>query len=183
MNFMSKSVLIGFAILLSVPAQGQKQNGERKPQHPSPPPEIKKTVDAIAGEWSGPMTAKVGGMVETFNWTMDCKTVALGAGATCTNGGKASIGLLAESCLLAYDPEGKAVHYMCVTSMGEVHDHKGQWKNDKTIEFEPLQAGMMGKLATETMRWSFPDAKTIAKTSMVTMPDGSSMTFEFNGKR
>src|SRR6266851_6473239 len=59
--------------------------------------------------------------------------------------------------------------------------HKGHWKDDKTIEFEPLQAGMMGQLITEIIRWYFPDANTIAKTSMVTMPDGNSMSFEFNG--
>jgi hypothetical protein len=90
---------------------------------------------------------------------------------------------MAESCLLAYDPEGKAVHYMCVTSMGEVHDHKGAWKDANTIEFEPLRAGMMGQLVTETNRWYFPDANTIDKTSEVTLADGSSMNFEFKAKR
>jgi len=114
---------------------------------------------------------------------MDCETVALGAGAACTNGGKASIGLMMESCLLAYDPAGKAVHYMCVTSMGEVHDHKGRWKDSNTIAFEPLQAGMMGKEVTEILYWSFPDAAIIAKTSLVTMPNGTSMRFEFTGRR
>ena len=67
--------------------------------------------------------------------------------------------------------------------MGEVHDHKGQWKDDKTIEFEPLRAGMMGQLVTETNRWYFPDANTIEKTSTVKLADGSSMNFEFHGKR
>jgi hypothetical protein len=28
--------------------------------------------------------------------------------------GTASIGPMSQSCLLAYDPEGKAVHYMCI---------------------------------------------------------------------
>jgi hypothetical protein len=36
---------------------------------------------------------------------------------------------------------------------------------------------------TETNRWYFADANTIDKTSVVTMPDGSSMNFEFKGKR
>ena len=171
-------VLLWFAVLLPLSALAQ---GER---NSSPPPELKRTVDAIAGKWSGPMTARIPGMApETFNWTMDCKSVSLGAGVACANEGKASIGLLAESCLLAYDPDGKAVHYMCVSSMGEVHDHKGQWKDDKTIEFEPLHAGMMGQQITETMKWSFPDSHTLAKISTVTMPNGSSMVFEFMGKR
>ena len=130
------------------------------------------------------MIAKVAAYpAETFDWKMDCKVVARGAGALCTNTGKASIGEMAESCLLAYDPEGKAVHYMCVTSMGEVHDHKGKWIDSKTIEFEPLRAGMMGQLVTETNRWYFPDAGTIDKTSEVKLADGSSMNFEFKGTR
>jgi hypothetical protein len=145
--------------------------------------EMRKTVEAITGTWEGQLRATVGPDSEVFPWTMDCKVVALGAGAACANGGKASIGLMKESCLLAYDPEGKAVHYMCVTSVGEVHDHKGNWTDDRTIEFEPLQAGLIGKTMTEKLSWSFPDATTIVKTSVVTMSDGSSMKFEFAGKR
>ena len=177
---MSKNMLFlcWFAVLLPLSALAQ---GER---NSSPPPELKRTVDAIAGKWAGPMTARIPGAApETFHWTMDCKSVSQGAGAACTNEGKASIGLLSESCLLAYDPDGKAVHYMCVTSMGEVHDHRGQWRDGRTLEFEPLRSGMMGKQVIETMKWSFPDPNTLSKTSTVTMPDGSSMSFEFTGKR
>jgi len=72
---------------------------------------------------------------------------------------------------------------MCVTSMGEVHDHKGKWIDAKTIKFEPLQAGMMGKPITETLEWRFPDPRTIVKTSEVKLADGNSMYFEFNGTR
>src|SRR5258706_16298825 len=44
------------------------------------------TVDAITGRWLGSMTARIPGMApETFNWTMDCRPVALGAGASCAN--------------------------------------------------------------------------------------------------
>src|SRR5215475_8186112 len=138
--------------------------------------EIARTTQAIQGIWNGKMTAKVPGFQPaTFDWKMDCKPVALGAGASCMNTGKASIGLMAESCLLAFDPDGKAVHYMCVTSMGEVHDHKGFWKDSQTIEFEPLRAGMMGQTVTETLWWHFPDARTIEKTSEVQLVDGSVM--------
>ena len=119
---MSKSILFRawstVLLPLTVLAQAERNT--------SPAPELKRTVDAIAGKWSGPMTARIPGVPpETFGWTMDCKPISLGAGAACSNEGKASIGLLSESCLFAYDPDGKAVHYMCVTSMGEVHDRKG----------------------------------------------------------
>ncbi len=147
-------------------------------------PEVARTVQAIQGAWVGRMTANIPGYPsETFDWRMDCKVVALGAGASCTNSGKASIGLMAESCLLAFDPDGKAVHYMCVTSMGEVHDHKGSWKDNQTIEFEPLRAGMMGQVITETLSWHFPDAQTIDKVSEVRLGDGKAMRFEFKGRR
>ena len=178
------SKLFIVVILLVVPALGQKPSDKPNPPPARMLPEVARTVDAIQGRWAGLMIAKVPGYpAETFDWRMDCKVVARGAGAACTNTGKASIGEMAESCLLAYDPEGKAVHYMCVTSMGEVHDHKGKWIDRKTIEFEPLRAGMMGQLVTETNRWYFPDAGTIDKTSEVKSADGSTMIFEFKGTR
>jgi hypothetical protein len=180
---MVRTEFVWLAVLIFVLGAGLKRNVDGKPRQQPAPPEVKRTTDAIVGKWSGQMTAKVAGVVETFDWSMDCKPAAFGAGAACTNSGKASIGEMAESCLLAYDPDGKAVHYMCVTSMGEVHDHKGQWKDDKTIEFDPLLGGMIGKRITETNRWFFPTPATITKTSLVTMPDGTTMSFEFNGKR
>ena len=174
---------ISLTILLlagSVFAQTQQGNPGRVPQ----PPEINQTVEAMKGTWVGQMTANVPGYpAETFDWKMICKPIAEGAGISCANSGKASIGVLSESCLLAFDPEGKAVHYMCVTSMGEVHDHKGKWTDLKTIKFEPLRAGMMGKPITETLEWHFPEANTIIKTSEIKLADGTSMHFEFRGGR
>jgi hypothetical protein len=183
---MPKKLLVRlvFLIMLVAPAPAQKQAGKTGPPRLSMPPEVAKTAEAIQGTWAGSMVANVPGYPsESFEWTMDCRVVARGAGVSCTNKGKASIGVMAESCLLAYDPEGKAVHYMCVTSMGEVHDHKGQWKDEKTIEFEPLRGGMMGQQVTETNKWYFPTPDTIDKTSEVKLPDGSAMSFEFKGQR
>jgi hypothetical protein len=171
-------------ILTFLPATFKKQNTQVKPPAGSPSPEIKRTVEAITGVWKGEMTANIPGAPPgSLSWTMDCKPVALNAGALCTNGGKAPFGEMAESCLLAFDPEGKAVHYMCVTSMGEVHDHKGKWTDLKTINFEPLQAGMMGQQVTETLKWQFDNSGTIDKTSEVRLPDGKVMQFRFKGKR
>ena len=161
-----------------------KQDTQVKPPVINSPKEVKKTVEAITGVWKGVMTANLpGAQTGSIDWTMDCKPVALNSGALCTNGGKADFGELAESCLLAFDPEGKAVHYMCVTSMGEVHDHRGKWVDSSTIDFEPLQAGMMGKQVIETLKWHFDDDRTIDKTSEVRLPDGGVMRFQFKGKR
>jgi hypothetical protein len=169
-------------VFLVVP--GFAQNQTKRDRRPPQPPEVNQTVEALKGTWLGQMTANVPGYpAETFDWKMVCRTIAEGAGVSCANSGKASIGLLAESCLLAFDPEGRAVHYMCVTSMGEVHDHKGHWIDLKTIKFEPLRAGMMGESITETLEWHFPDANTIIKTSDIKPANGPSMHFEFRGGR
>jgi uncharacterized protein DUF1579 len=179
---MSKIICTMILAILSISARVQQKSSQAGP--PPTPPEVKQTVDALAGTWVGQMTATVPGYPPaTFAWTMECKTVALGAGVACTNGGTASIGQMSESCLFAFDPDGKAVHYMCVTSMGEVHDHKGHWKEGRVIEFEPLRAGMMGGQVTETLKWQFKDVNNLDKFSTVTMPDGSAMVFEFKGKR
>lgn len=164
---MTKKIVF-LLVVLCVSALGQTQDDRTKPQQSNIPPEVSRTVEVMQGTWMGSMVANVPGFpAETFNWTMDCRVVARGAGVLCTNTGKASIGAMAESCLLAYDPEGKAVHYMCATSMGEVHDHKGKWKDEKTVEFEPLRAGMMGSADYRNPRVYFPDANTIDKTSEV----------------
>src|SRR5262249_39774435 len=102
---MKKRTLIWLAVAGLAFGLGGPQNIEgRPPQHPSPP-EVRKTTDSITGKWSGKMTATIGGAPpETFDWTMDCKPVSFGAGASCNNEGRASIGPMSESCLLAFDP-------------------------------------------------------------------------------
>jgi hypothetical protein len=151
---------------------------------PAASPDVKRVVNAISGEWSGHMTVSIPGIKpETFPWDVKCSSAALGFGAACALEGKASIGPIAESCLLAYDAERKEAHYMCVTSMGEVHDHQGQWVNDNTIEFVPYKAVMMGQPVVETVRLSFPDDRTLHTESIVTTPNGGAMTFTFTGER
>lgn len=179
----NERVLACFLVFLSAEAlAGQK--AVVAPPSPTPPAEVKRTVDAVVGRWSGNMTAIVPGSAPaTFGWSIDCKPTALQAGAMCTMAGHASIGELAQACLVAYDPEGEAVHYMCVTSMGEVHDHKGHWRDEGAVVFEPLVGGLQGTTMTETITWTFPGPGRMTTLSEVTLQDGSVMTFEFEGKR
>lgn len=154
------------------------------PSQPAPPPQVKQTVDAVAGHWVGSMTAVLPGPAsDQFPWEMTCKTVARGSGAACAMTGTASIGPIEEACLVAYDPEGKAVHFMCVTSMREVHDHKGRWTNDREIQFEPYKTSMAGQPVTEDVTFAFPNPNRIKTRSVITTEDGSRMTFEFSGIR
>src|SRR5262245_58414229 len=82
------------------------------PKATRPPPQVKQTVEAVSGHWVGQMTASLPrARPEQFPWEMTCNVVALGSGAACSMNGTASIGPI-EACLVAYDPEGKAVHFM-----------------------------------------------------------------------
>jgi hypothetical protein len=169
---MPNKLFLTAALVVALSVANNQTAQVKPPPQTGATPEMRKIVEVMCGTWMGQMTANVPGFPRIFDWRMNCQTVALGAGVSCTNTGTASIGSMAESCLLVFDPEGKAIHYMCVTSMGEVHDHKGKWVDHQTIEFEPLRAGMMGQPITETLRWYFPDSNTIDKTSEVKMADG-----------
>lgn len=157
------------------------------PQPLSQPPsarQVKQTVDAVSGHWTGQVTATLPGLKpESFPWEMTCNPAALGSGAACSMEGLASIGAVEEACLFAYDPDGRAVHFMCVTSMGEVHDHKGQWTSDREMRFDPYPTSWDGKPATEDVKVSFPDARHIQTSSVITKQDGNKMRFEFHGAR
>lgn len=114
---------------------------------------------------------------------MTCNPAALGAGAACSMKGMASIGAIEEACLFAYDPDGKAVHFICITSMAEVHDHKGQWISEHEMRFGPYPTSWEDKPATEDVNIRFPDLTHIQTSSVITKQDGSKMTFEFHGIR
>jgi hypothetical protein len=74
---------------------------------------------------------------------------------------------------------------MCITSMGEVHDHRGRWKGKASVEFEPLVGGLQGRPMTETIIWTFADPGNITMRSVVSLQDmtATSMSFEFTGTR
>lgn len=70
-----------------------------------------------------------------------------------------------------------------MTSMGEVHDHKGLWKGESTVVFDPFVGGLQGKPMTESITWTFPDPWRMTTRSVITLPDASQMTFEFEGRK
>jgi hypothetical protein len=147
-------------------------------------PDAERTVHTTLGRWTGTMVATVpGDKPGRFAWTIDCHVVAGGRGAACEQSGTASIGKIEESCLVAFDPETKAVHKMCVSSAGEVHDHRGAWRDPTTLAFEPLHTTMRGATVTETVTMRFPDATTLVNESVFALPGGATMTFAFTGKK
>lgn len=180
---MNRMIVFLFFLFTSVTAFAQDPSGidlqlERSIQ------EIRRTVNTVVGRWEGEMTAMVPGMeAESFPWSLECTPVALESGASCVMKGFASIGPIAQGCILAYDPGGKKVHFMCVTSMGEVHDHQGQWNGLNEIEFEPFAGYVNGEPVQETVIWEFPDEQTIHTISIVAGPNKEPMKFTFVGKR
>jgi len=174
-----KKLILLCAVCATSIALADDKKGEKKGEAAAKPPalhempDVKKVVDAFAGKWA--MDAELtmpGAKPEKTKVTMECKKIAMGAGVSCAMEGKSSMGPMAQTCMIAHDPEGSGVHLMCVTSMGEVHDHKGKWKDDKTLEFEPYKGTMMGKPATETVTMAMADAKTMTMTSTTTTAEG-----------
>ena len=145
---------------------------------------IAKAVNAFAGTWVGEMTAVTPfGPPETFQNKVVCRVIASGAGVECSSEAISSRGELTQSCLLAFDPASQLVHYMCVSNMGEVHDHKGGWIDENTIQYEPYKGLVMGEKVTEYVRTSFPDAQTMIHTSVIKTEDGTTMSFEFRAHK
>ena len=103
------------------------------------------------------------------------------AGASCSNSGRASIGVMAEHAFWLTILKEKPF-ITCAPLRWVRFTITGKWIDATTIDFEPLAAGMMGQPITENSGY-FPDATTIEKTSEVKLGDGSVMRFEFKGKR
>ena len=59
--------------------------------------------------------------------------------------------------LWGYDAESGEVHWFAVSSMGEVHDHAGVWKDENTLALE-WRGVEEGEAAVEhtTFRWNSP---------------------------
>jgi hypothetical protein len=93
------------------------------------------------------------------------------------------LGPMEFGILVGFDAEEKLVHLMAMTSNGEIHDHKGAWKDDKTLAFEPLKYKTQGQDATEDLSFTFGSAKEMSFQSVITKADGSKETFEGKSTR
>ena len=153
---------------------------------PPPDPNIKKTVDALAGSWvmSGVFTLPDGKKVDVKGETFDCKRVAGGTAVSCTD--KLNIpgmGISDGIALIAWDGEIKKVHVVGADSLGLFHDHTCVWKDDKTLTCDPLESSVGGNAATVDFTATFSDAKNVSMTETFTMKDGSKWGYDGKGKR
>lgn len=138
------------------------------------PPELKRTVDAFAGRWKlqTTMTPPDGKPVKVAE-TVECKKAVMNKAATCIDRSTIpGMGPTEYAYLVGYDVDTKLVHLFAVGSQGEVHDHKCTWKDEKTLECEPLKATLGGSPITEEITFSWPDAKTLNLSGKITTKDG-----------
>ncbi len=168
------------------PKDAPKDSKPAPPAPPPAPPEVKATVDAFKGNWKFDATLTAPGMEKpaTFKMSFNCKAVAGGTAVSCDSKAKTPMGPFDALFVIAYDPFSKAVHFMGITSMNEVHDHVCQWKAPD-LTCTPLKGGMGpgGDPITEELSMKMADKNNMTFTSVSTMKDGSKMTFEGKGKR
>lgn len=145
-----------------------------KPERP--PSDVKRTVDALVGQWRFEGNDVEPGVKEQLKVTMafDCRLAALGAAVACTlSGDVANSGPIEAASIVGYDADEQIVHWMEISSTGEFHDHRGKWKGEM-IAFEPLVYTSAGKKCTETFTLSFPSAGTFVLKSVTQTPAGLS---------
>jgi len=172
------------ALLLPALALAAEKAG-KAPAKPPPAPEVKMTVDAFVGSTPFDCQFTAPGMDKPakFKMSFDCKKTALGRAVQCAaSAPKTAMGPWQGHFMVAYDEGGKAVHFMAVTSEGEVHDHGCQWK-DKTMTCDPLKYAVPdGGMASEDLNMAW-EGKKVTFTSTASMPDGSKVLFTGSGMR
>jgi hypothetical protein len=154
------------------------------PKAPELPPEVKKTVEALAGKWSATTTMTMPGAKAPvkFSEKMECKRASGGRAASCTENAKVpGMGTMDFTHLVSYDPERKAVHWFAVGSTGEVHDHVCHWTDDKTLDCDPLKATLNGGPITEIVKMVF-DGNKFTVIATTTTKEGDTKV-EMVGKR
>jgi hypothetical protein len=151
---------------------------------PAPAPELKKTVDALAGHWAFDGTITLpGGKPKRVKMKLDCTRTAAGKAVYCLEDTVVvDLGPMQAAYLVGYDTFGKRVHFMAMTSDEAVHDHRCDWKNDRELACETLAAGMNGAPVTEEFGISFNGNLAVIKATMV-VGGGNRMTFEVKGRR
>lgn len=117
--------VVSFAVL----ANPQIKNGS-----PKAPPEVKKTVNALAGRWhfEGTDSEPRAAAPQRVVMEIECRQAALGTAVACTLTGRmAGFGPLEAAAIVGYNQDEHLVHWMEISSTGEYHDHRGKWKGDR----------------------------------------------------
>jgi hypothetical protein len=149
----------------------------------TPPPEMKRTVDAFAGRWTFTGTITLpDGKSAPVKTKLTCTKAAGGKAVSCVEDGEVTgLGPMHAAYLVGYDTFSKRVHFMAMTSDEAVHDHPCTWTSEHQLTCEPLKGGMNGQAITEEFTVSFETGAVIK--AKVTLPDGGRMLIDIKGKR
>jgi hypothetical protein len=150
------------------------------------PDEVKKTVDAFVGRWRFEGALTQAGTTEPLRakFVFTCRRVAGGRAAACEF--KAPFPgspPMEEAQLWAFNPEDRKVHLFAVNTAGEVHDHAGTWKDDQTLEFDPLKTTDDGKPIEDSLVVTWEGPKMVRFDAVTSYPNGSIVVFRGSGKR
>src|SRR5689334_23432323 len=147
------------------------------------PPDVKKTVDTLAGHWvlTGTRSEPGAKVPASVKAVIDCKTAARGAALSCLISADVSGSPVEAASVIGYSPDEHVVRWMEISSTGEYHDHRGTWQGTE-IKFEPLTYTTAGAKMTEYLTIAFPTPSKMILKSTTRTSDGPSR-LELTGTR
>jgi len=157
-----------------------------KVEAPPVPPEVTRTVDAFVGRWRFDGSLTPPGAKESLKakFLFTCRKAAGGRAAACDFTARfPGMSPMEETQVWAFNPEDQKVHLVAVNTSGEVHDHQGAWKDEQTLEFEPLKTTDDGKPVEDSLVVTWDSPKSVSFDAVTSYPDGSIVIFRGKGKR
>jgi hypothetical protein len=125
-----------------------------------PPAEAQRLASRLVGQWKGHGTMTMDGKPMPVDFDISCTTSASAWAVTCQARGLDPAGKLHEEThLWGYNAETSKLHFFCVTSDGEVHDHVGGF-TDKGIAVE-YTGTLEGKPMVEAISFEPTDGSTV----------------------
>lgn len=127
---------LALALLSTLPALASIGCGSATPlpasaktsASPPPPAEAQRLSAMLVGSWKGRGTLTMEGKPVPLDLELTCATSASAWAVTCQARGVDPAGKLHEEThLWGYNAETQKVHFFCVTSDGDVHDHVGSF--------------------------------------------------------
>jgi hypothetical protein len=105
----------------------------------------------LVGEWSGTGSLKMGPNEMAVTSKYRCDVAEGGVALTCVhNADIEGMGPMVENALIGFDPAEQKLHWYNINTMGENHDHVGEWTSDQKIQWS-YKGKQDGKPLTESI--------------------------------
>ena len=143
----------------------------------NPVPEGVKKLYVFLGNWKGKATMTGNGQTQNFDYLMNMKTDADGWGILYHEKGQIPNATpYLGFGMMAYDLNDNSLHIFTVSNYGDVHDHKGNWTDDKhfTVIYNGITEGknMKEELSVELVSadtWKFNDVVSVEGQTVQTL--------------